>query len=154
MSKADVESIRTEVKEALELEGGWTKSVLDKLYKIDSALREVGRYYGLMNCICFALEDFFQTLILLSLVALPRFAVVGCDLGDGTHVPPGYRVAVDMKAIHYNPLVYPDPNRCDLFRFSKMRASIGSEAQYGFATVDDNVRSSFFSFYFHVELTP
>lgn len=59
-----------------------------------------------------------------------------------------------MKAIHYDPLVYPDPDRCDLFRFSKMRASIGSEAQYGFTTVDDYVRSDFFSFYFHVELTP
>ena len=95
-------------------------------------------------------------MILLSLVALPRFAVVGCDLGDGTHIPPGYRVAVDMKAIHYNPLVYPDPNRCDLFRFSNMRAridaSVGSEAQYGFTTVDDHVRS--FSFYLHVELMP
>jgi len=68
------------------------------------------------------------------------------------HVPPGYRVAVDMKAIHYNPLVYRDPNRCDLFRFSKMR-EIGSEAQYGFATIDDNVHSYLFSFCFHVELT-
>jgi hypothetical protein len=48
------------------------------------------------------------------------------------------------------PLVYPDPNRCDLFRFSKMRASIdasiGSEAQYGFTTVDDHVRFFFFIF--------
>jgi cytochrome P450 len=72
---------------------------------------------------------------------------VGCDLGDGTHVPSGYRVAIDMKAIHFNPLVYPDPNRCDLFRFSKMRTNIGSEAQCGFTTVDDNVRSWFFSRY-------
>jgi len=120
LSKEDVESIRTEVKEALEVEGGWTKAAINKFYKIDSALREVGRYYGLTH------------------FALPRFAVVGCDLEDGTHVPPGYRVAIDMKTIHFNPLVYPDANRCDLFRFSKMGTIIGSEAQCGFTTVDDN----------------
>ena len=50
LSEEDVESIRMEVEEALESEGGWTKSALDKLYKLDSALREIGRFYGLMQC--------------------------------------------------------------------------------------------------------
>jgi len=39
------------VEEALESEGGWTKGALDKFYKLDSALREVGRFYGLMQCL-------------------------------------------------------------------------------------------------------
>ena len=57
LSHEDVESIRTEVEEALESEGGWTKGALDKFYKIDSALREIGRFHGLMhglllNAIC------------------------------------------------------------------------------------------------------
>ncbi|KAF8973287.1 cytochrome P450 [Flammula alnicola] len=120
LSPEDIESMRAEIKEALDLEGGWTKGALDKFYQVDSALREVGRYYGLMH------------------FALPRFAVVGCDLGDGTHVPPGFRVAVDMKAIHYDPRVYPDPNQCDLFRFSKMRIKDGAGAKYAFATVDSS----------------
>ena len=39
------------MEEALESEGGWTKGALDKFYKLDSALREIGRFYGLMQCL-------------------------------------------------------------------------------------------------------
>lgn len=116
----DVESIRTEIQEALESEGGWTKGALLKFRKVDSALREVGRFYGLMY------------------FALGRVALVGCDLGDGTSVPPGCRVAIDMKAIHFNPDIYPNPEVCDLFRFSKLRAGESSDSKYGFATIDPN----------------
>jgi len=35
----------------VESEGGWTKAALDKFYKLDSALREIGRFYGLMQCL-------------------------------------------------------------------------------------------------------
>jgi len=49
LSQEDVESIRREVEEALESEGGWTKGALDKFYKLDSALREIGRCPGLMQ---------------------------------------------------------------------------------------------------------
>lgn len=44
-----------------------------------------------------------------------------------------------MKAFHFDPAVYPDPYRCDLFRFSKLRNSEESDTKYGFATVDSNV---------------
>ena len=50
LSREDVESIRREVEEALESEGGWNKGALDKFYKLDSALREIGRNPGLMHC--------------------------------------------------------------------------------------------------------
>ena len=36
--------------EALESEGGWTKGALDKFYKLDSALREIGRFHNQMLC--------------------------------------------------------------------------------------------------------
>ncbi|KAF9452383.1 cytochrome P450 [Macrolepiota fuliginosa MF-IS2] len=120
LSPASVDSIRKEVQEALDSEGGWTKGALLKFKKIDSALREVGRVYGLM---------FF---------GLPRYTMVNFDLGNGQFVPPGYKVAIDMRAVHFNPHVYPDPERCDLFRFSKMRENEGTESKYGFATVDSN----------------
>ncbi|TFK44689.1 cytochrome P450 [Crucibulum laeve] len=120
LSKEDVDSIRAEVAEALESEGGWTKGALLKFRKIDSAFREVGRFYGLMH------------------FALGRVALKGCNLDDGTRVPPGHRVAIDMTAIHLNPDVYPDPGRCDLFRFAKLREIEGNDAKYGFATVDNH----------------
>ena len=48
LSPEDVESMRTEIREALESEGGdWNKTSLLKMRKIDSAFREVGRFYGL-----------------------------------------------------------------------------------------------------------
>ena len=37
------------MEEALESEGGWTKGALDKFYKLDSALREIGRFHGIMH---------------------------------------------------------------------------------------------------------
>ncbi|EKM80951.1 hypothetical protein AGABI1DRAFT_119490 [Agaricus bisporus var. burnettii JB137-S8] len=115
-----IQDIRQEVQEALESEGGWTKGALTKFKKIDSALREVGRVYGLMY------------------FALSRYTMVEFDLGNGQVVPPGYKVAIDMRAVHFNPEVYPEPERCDLFRFSDMRNTEGMESKYGFATVDAN----------------
>jgi cytochrome P450 len=74
-------------------------------------------------------------------VALPRYTMVEFDLGNGQVVPPGYKVAIDARAVHFNPDVYPEPQRCDLFRFSSMRGIEGMESKYGFATVDANVCS-------------
>ncbi|KAF8161079.1 cytochrome P450 [Crassisporium funariophilum] len=118
LSREDVESMRTEIREALQSEGGWNKPALLKFRKVDSALREVGRFHGLMY------------------FALSRYAMDGCDLGDGTHVPPGGKVALDMRAIHFDPKNYPNPQRCDLFRFSKLREQEGSDSKYGFGTLD------------------
>ena len=51
-------------------------------------------------------------------VALTRYAMVRYDLQNGTHIPPGSKVALDSKAIYFDPQIYTDPERCDLFRFS------------------------------------
>lgn len=47
LSKDQLESIRTEIIEAVESENGWNKASLAKMRKIDSTLREVGRVFGL-----------------------------------------------------------------------------------------------------------
>ncbi|KAF9566781.1 cytochrome P450 [Agrocybe pediades] len=121
LSKEDIESMRSEIREALDSEGGWTKPALDKFYMVDSALREIGRCYGLMH------------------FALPRVALETCDLGDGTYVPANSKVAIDMKAIHFDPQIYPDPHKCDLFRFSNLRVKEGVDSsKYGFTTVDSH----------------
>jgi len=65
--------------------------------------------------------------------------VVGYELEGGKYVPPGYRVAVDMKAIHFDPEIYPDPYRCDLFRFAKLRGSDPSDSKYSFPATDPTV---------------
>lgn len=65
--------------------------------------------------------------------------MVDFDLGNGQVVPPGYKVAIDMQAVHYNPDIYPDPERCDLFRFSKLRETEVMGSKYSFTTVDSHV---------------
>ena len=65
--------------------------------------------------------------------------MVGYDLKDGTHIPPGSKVTLDLQRIHFNPQIYPDPERCDLFRFSKLREKEDTDTKYGFATLDPNV---------------
>lgn len=139
LSPEDVESMRSEIKEALESEGGdWNKASLLNMRKIDSAFREVGRLYAL------GYGEFFRSSMpvypfnTLS-EALTRYAMVGYDLQDGTYIPPGSKVAIDLKRIHFNPQIYPNPERRDLFRFSKLREKEGTDIKYGFATLDPNV---------------
>lgn len=50
LSAEQLNSMRLEIKEALKAENGWTKGALDKMYKVDSALREIGRYHGIVHC--------------------------------------------------------------------------------------------------------
>ena len=58
-------------------------------------------------------------------------------------VPAGQRVVIDIKSIHFDPEIYPEPDRCDLFRFSRLRDTDGNDSKYGFATVDKHVSPSF-----------
>lgn len=47
MSAEDIDSVRKEVREVLDQEGGWNKAALNRFWKIDSILREVGRMHAL-----------------------------------------------------------------------------------------------------------
>jgi len=75
-------------------------------------------------------------------VGVTRATIQDGTLPDGTFIPAGNQVSVDLLSIHRNPAVYPNPDVFDPFRFSKMRDEAGSDAKYGFATVDKNVRSA------------
>jgi hypothetical protein len=48
--KSQLEEIRNQVRQALAEEGGWSKASLARFHKLDSLLREVGRFHGLMQC--------------------------------------------------------------------------------------------------------
>ncbi|KAF8888638.1 cytochrome P450 [Infundibulicybe gibba] len=136
LPKADIEGIRAEIRYALESEGGeWNKAALQKCRQIDSMLKEVGRVYGLM---------FSEPLILWTVVvvimprlaALGRVAMQGVDLGDGTSIPPGMIIGMDIQAIHFDPKIYPDPERFDAFRFSRLRENQAVDTKYGFSTIN------------------
>ena len=105
---AVVPALRAELQRELATAGGrWTKAAIDGCALTDSALRESLRYS------CFGLINF------------PRWvsAEEGVTLSDGTHLPPGVRVAAPMDAIHRDPALYPEPDVYDAFRFAAPSAA-------------------------------
>jgi cytochrome P450 len=120
MPQDQVDGIRTEVLEAVESADGWNKTSLAKFRKLDSLLKEVGRVYGL------------------SMLGLNRIAMRDVHLPDGTLIPAGYQVSVDLRTVHFNPDVYPNPNQFDAFRFSKLRESEDSDIKHSFTTVGND----------------
>ncbi|KAJ7361121.1 cytochrome P450 [Mycena albidolilacea] len=120
LSEAEQDDIRDEIVEALKSEGGYTKTSLAKMRKLDSTLREVGRFYGL------------------SCVGLDRRLIKPVSLADGTVLPSGYSIAVPLAPIHFDASVYPEPEKFDCFRFSKLRNTEEGVVKHGFTTVEKN----------------
>ncbi|KAL0955893.1 hypothetical protein HGRIS_002090 [Hohenbuehelia grisea] len=118
MRKEDLNSIREEVIQALDEEGGWNKASLARFRKLDSILREVGRVYGL------------------ALMAMNRLALHDTVLVDGTVIPAGWTVSLNLRDIHLDPDIYPNPEVFDPFRFSKLRHEEESSVKHGFTTID------------------
>jgi cytochrome P450 len=101
-----IEPLRQDV-EAAVAEEGWTKAGLDKMYKIDSFLRETQRLEGL------------------GLVVLVRLAMRPFTFSNGITVPAGTVVAAPLSAIHTDAEIYPNPDEFDGFRFAKLRERDG-----------------------------
>ncbi|KAF7347451.1 Ent-kaurene oxidase [Mycena venus] len=120
LSEGELDGIRHEIVEALDSEGGYNKASLSKMRKLDSTLREVGRFYGLGP------------------IGLNRVLVKPAVLEDGTIVPPGYNIAIPLKGLHFDPSVYPEPEKFDCFRFSKLRETEESDVKHGFTTIERN----------------
>lgn len=97
-----IEPLRQDV-EAAVAEEGWTKAGLDKMYKIDSFLRETQRLDGL------------------GIVILSRLALRPFTFSNGVTIPPGTVVGAPLSAIHTDGEVYPNPDEFDGFRFVKLR---------------------------------
>jgi cytochrome P450 len=88
--------------------------------KLDSTLREVGRFYAL------------------SCVSLGRRLIKPVSLADGTVLPSGYNIVVPLAPIHFDASVYPEPEKFDCFRFSKLRDTEESVVKHGFTTIEKN----------------
>lgn len=121
MLDGDVDSVRTEITEVLEQEGGWNEVALNRFRKVDSILREVGRVHGL------------------ALFGMARIAIATTKLP--IDIPCGSQVVVDLRHFHRDPQVYPNPRIPDPFRFSRLGENGGNEAEdikYSFTTVDNH----------------
>ncbi len=78
------------------------KGAVDKMYRVDSAVRESLR-----------ISPF-------SVVALPRIvAGSGLNIGNDILIPPGVRISFPFQAMHHDPDNYESPLEYDAFRFSR-----------------------------------
>ncbi|KAI9694233.1 MAG: hypothetical protein M1820_009091 [Bogoriella megaspora] len=90
----------------------WTFSELDRLWRLDSALKESMRRWSPLQ---FAAT---RTVVSRS----------GYKLPDGTTVRSGATIGLPMHAIHHDPEFYPNPETYDAFRFAKLREqAVGQE---------------------------
>ncbi|OCB86528.1 cytochrome P450 [Sanghuangporus baumii] len=92
------EEVATVIKEE-----GWTKVAMTKMWKLDSFLKESIRINGIFT------------------LTLNRKVMRDYTMSDGTFLPAGTFVAANIAAQHSDDAHYPDADKFDGFRFSKMR---------------------------------
>jgi len=96
-----LEPLREEV-DAVIREEGWTKAGIDKMYKIDSFLRETQRLDGI------------------AALSMSRLALRPFTFSNGVTVPAGTIVSVPASSTHTDERIYSNPNEFDGFRFAKL----------------------------------
>ncbi|KAM4056180.1 cytochrome p450 [Hirsutella rhossiliensis] len=124
---------------AAELDGLVTGKAIDKLFRVDSAVRES------MRISCFGI------------ISLPRIVGPGqaLDLGSDIKIPPGVRLGIPSQAIHRDASYYDDPLRYDAFRFSRdFESPDGAGRQAAGQKRSVDVSSSFLTYGFGKHACP
>jgi hypothetical protein len=108
-------------------EEGWTKAGLDKMYKIDSFIRETQRVDGFFLG---SLDSLSSSTRITDIISLPISSGPSALLrpftfSNGVTVPAGTLVAIPASATHTDERIYPNPDEFDGFRFAKLRESEG-----------------------------
>ncbi|KIX10708.1 uncharacterized protein Z518_01792 [Rhinocladiella mackenziei CBS 650.93] len=101
-------------------DGNITKDTLVKLVKMDSFLREAGRFNNA------------------GLLSMQRNAKKKFTFSDGTVIPPGAKVGTPLLFVHRDPALYDNPEVFDGFRFSRLRenAETGQAIKYTMISTD------------------
>ncbi|KAF8489265.1 cytochrome P450 [Russula emetica] len=101
-----IEPLRQEV-DAVIREEGWTKAGMDKMYKIDSLLRETQRFDGFSS------------------ISMIRLAMHPFTFSNGVTIPAGTLISVPASATHRDERIFPNLDKFDGFRFVKLHESEG-----------------------------
>ncbi|EJD07460.1 cytochrome P450, partial [Fomitiporia mediterranea MF3/22] len=100
--------LREEIEQVIK-EEGWSKVAMTKMRKLDSFMKESQRLNGI------------------NLLSLNRKIMSDFTLPDGTFLPAGSFVATNAAGIHCDDSHYPDADKFDGFRFSKLREQSPAE---------------------------
>ncbi|TGO17826.1 hypothetical protein BTUL_0014g00200 [Botrytis tulipae] len=114
-----LEPLREEILQALKEDGGWQKTTLTKMRKLDSFMKESQRLNGP------------------SLIGFKRAAMEDITLSDGTVLPKGVHMVVPVVPISLES-VTPDPGVFQGFRFYYERQKPGQSNLHQFAMTDKN----------------
>ncbi|KAI1793036.1 cytochrome P450 [Ganoderma leucocontextum] len=107
-----ISTLREEIEDVLAVEG-WTKAALDKMWKLDSLLKESQRFTGI------------------TVLGMLRRALKDITLSDGTYLPRGSLFAFAGQATHSDSRNYDRSEQFEPFRFSDLREA-GESARHQF----------------------
>lgn len=114
------EPLREEAKQVLAEDGGWKKTTLNKMRKLDSFLKESQRFNPP------------------SLLAFNRIVQTDLTLSDGTKLPKGTHFAMPAAAILHDDDHLPEAKVFDAFRYQKKREAPEEANKHQFAMTDSN----------------
>ncbi|EUC48267.1 hypothetical protein COCMIDRAFT_87858 [Bipolaris oryzae ATCC 44560] len=124
-----LEPLREEIQTVLDGNGGsLTPRALQQLVKLDSFIKEVGRWYPF------------------SITSFARYVHKPFILSNGQHIPAGVIIEVPSDAVSFDPAIFTNPNEFDGFRFYKMRENAGTGELARSQFVSANERDMLFGY--------
>ncbi|KAG6025447.1 hypothetical protein E4U40_002670 [Claviceps sp. LM458 group G5] len=135
-----IEPLRQEMIIAL-ADGGWQKTTLNRLYKLDSLLKESQRLSPVFLRGCPIEPHYYYLYTDNKVVTFNRIFHEPINLSDGTHLPSGTRIAVPSHAMLQDPLHVPGrspPTKFDAFRYSALREESDATSKYHFSMTDSS----------------
>ncbi|KAJ5063253.1 cytochrome P450 monooxygenase-like protein [Bipolaris maydis] len=117
-----IKPLREEIQTVLEdNNGSLTPRALQQLVKLDSFIKEVGRWYPF------------------SITSFARYVHKPFVLSNGQHIPAGVMIEVPSDAVSFDSTLFTNPDEFDGFRYYKMRenSSTGELARSQFVSANE-----------------
>ncbi|KAF4483853.1 Cytochrome P450 monooxygenase gliF [Colletotrichum fructicola Nara gc5] len=106
----------------------------------DQLLATFASIYNLTNALTYMVFDLASHPELVEELRAELHDVLGLRLTTGHTIPPGFLVMVRAQPINLSPKLYPEPEKFDAFRFSRMREQPGQEMKFQHtSTGNDNI---------------
>ncbi|TVY83155.1 Cytochrome P450 monooxygenase AtmP [Lachnellula suecica] len=132
-----LEPLREEITQAVAQDGGWKKTTLTKMRKLDSFMKESQRLNG-PSLSKFSAETESPALIMIPLkVGFKRAVMEPITLSDGVTLPKGVHLVIPVVPIALES-VEPNPEMFDGFRHYRERQKPGQSNLHQFAMTDKN----------------
>ncbi|PCH34535.1 cytochrome P450 [Wolfiporia cocos MD-104 SS10] len=111
-----IQPLREEIMNAV-AEDGWTRAGFNKMWKLDSFIKETQRYYGI------------------AVISLRRKTLKTATFSNGVVVPPGVLMAAAAAATHFDEGLYKDAAIFKPFRFVEKREADGESTKHQFVSL-------------------